>query len=168
MYFFFFFQAEDGIRDLTVTGVQTCALPIYADEEGVGARPSREAGRLGVEEEEPARIPGRRLGARHGGEKIERRRERRPERLAAVGVRQRILAPHDEERPGARLDELAAQHFVGGGRGGARPPPRPPAAGHAAGPVVRLVRPRATRPRAAPRPYRSHRLLSHPDSSPPT
>src|SRR2546430_15751575 len=28
MFFFFFFQAEDGIRDLTVTGVQTCALPI--------------------------------------------------------------------------------------------------------------------------------------------
>src|SRR5579859_6864982 len=27
--FFFFFQAEDGIRALTVTGVQTCALPIY-------------------------------------------------------------------------------------------------------------------------------------------
>src|SRR5207245_7358493 len=27
--FFFFFQAEDGIRDATVTGVQTCALPIY-------------------------------------------------------------------------------------------------------------------------------------------
>src|SRR5437867_6175454 len=27
--FFFFFQAEDGIRDRTVTGVQTCALPIY-------------------------------------------------------------------------------------------------------------------------------------------
>src|SRR6266478_7303338 len=26
--YFFFFQAEDGIRDLTVTGVQTCALPI--------------------------------------------------------------------------------------------------------------------------------------------
>src|SRR6266496_5076283 len=27
-FFFFFFQAEDGIRDLYVTGVQTCALPI--------------------------------------------------------------------------------------------------------------------------------------------
>src|SRR5260370_31502468 len=26
---FFFFQAEDGIRDSSVTGVQTCALPIY-------------------------------------------------------------------------------------------------------------------------------------------
>src|SRR5207249_6851856 len=29
--FFFFFQAEDGIRDRNVTGVQTCALPIYVD-----------------------------------------------------------------------------------------------------------------------------------------
>src|SRR2546430_10954841 len=28
IWFIFFFQAEDGIRDLTVTGVQTCALPI--------------------------------------------------------------------------------------------------------------------------------------------
>src|SRR5215217_9008780 len=28
LYFFFFFQAEDGIRDIGVTGVQTCALPI--------------------------------------------------------------------------------------------------------------------------------------------
>src|SRR5207302_8205150 len=27
--FFFFFQAEDGIRDFHVTGVQTCALPIF-------------------------------------------------------------------------------------------------------------------------------------------
>src|SRR5258707_5477358 len=37
--FFFFFQAEDGIRDIGVTGVQTCALPIssptrYADSTG--------------------------------------------------------------------------------------------------------------------------------------
>src|SRR3712207_8572076 len=29
---FFFFQAEDGIRDIGVTGVQTCALPICAGE----------------------------------------------------------------------------------------------------------------------------------------
>src|SRR5205085_3844644 len=32
---FFFFQAEDGIRDLTVTGVQTCALPILSFAMGV-------------------------------------------------------------------------------------------------------------------------------------
>src|SRR5260370_35188638 len=31
---FFFFQAEDGIRDSSVTGVQTCALPIYIDLKG--------------------------------------------------------------------------------------------------------------------------------------
>src|SRR5437762_12614146 len=29
---FFFFQAEDGIRDTSVTGVQTCALPIWRQE----------------------------------------------------------------------------------------------------------------------------------------
>src|SRR5688572_30901930 len=32
--YFFFFQAEDGIRDLTVTGVQTCALPIFGGNSG--------------------------------------------------------------------------------------------------------------------------------------
>src|SRR3712207_7332138 len=32
----FFFQAEDGIRDIGVTGVQTCALPIYMQGEVVG------------------------------------------------------------------------------------------------------------------------------------
>src|SRR5699024_12435691 len=29
--FFFFFRAEDGIRDRNVTGVQTCALPIFVE-----------------------------------------------------------------------------------------------------------------------------------------
>jgi len=33
--FFFFFQAEDGIRDHCVTGVQTCALPISTIGEGI-------------------------------------------------------------------------------------------------------------------------------------
>src|SRR5256885_5393009 len=34
---FFFFQAEDGIRDYKVTGVQTCALPISEDRGAWGA-----------------------------------------------------------------------------------------------------------------------------------
>src|SRR5437588_8478816 len=41
---YFFFQAEDGIRDHCVTGVQTCALPIYvcAQQNGSGnGRPGR-------------------------------------------------------------------------------------------------------------------------------
>src|SRR2546429_3760162 len=39
---FFFFQAEDGIRDVAVTGVQTCALPISLS---LGLRPARPAPR---------------------------------------------------------------------------------------------------------------------------
>src|SRR2546422_6234991 len=35
---FFFFQAEDGIRDVAVTGVQTCALPISLEHLGDEAR----------------------------------------------------------------------------------------------------------------------------------
>src|SRR2546428_12260250 len=40
--FCFFFQAEDGIRDLIVTGVQTCALPISSSDESP-ARPVAQA-----------------------------------------------------------------------------------------------------------------------------
>src|SRR5437667_11872316 len=50
--FFFFFQAEDGIRDRDVTGVQTCALPISRHAQTrirvpgvVPLEPSREANR---------------------------------------------------------------------------------------------------------------------------
>src|SRR5437588_5024205 len=38
IFFFFFFQAEDGIRDHCVTGVQTCALPIYGMGYGENAK----------------------------------------------------------------------------------------------------------------------------------
>src|SRR5437868_15370787 len=37
--FFFFFQAEDGIRDRNVTGVQTCALPISVGRANLYRRP---------------------------------------------------------------------------------------------------------------------------------
>src|SRR5688572_32991648 len=40
---FFFFQAEDGIRDLTVTGVQTCALPISTSASSVPGAMARPA-----------------------------------------------------------------------------------------------------------------------------
>src|SRR5437667_1413068 len=38
--FYFFFQAEDGIRDRDVTGVQTCALPICSKSGGCGRPPA--------------------------------------------------------------------------------------------------------------------------------
>src|SRR5947207_8117396 len=49
--FFFFFQAEDGIRDHCVTGVQTCALPIYADDADEVGRRRHESRQEGVEAE---------------------------------------------------------------------------------------------------------------------
>src|SRR3712207_7052344 len=45
---FFFFQAEDGIRDIGVTGVQTCALPILNAVEGVFAKLARQRLKRGV------------------------------------------------------------------------------------------------------------------------
>src|SRR2546425_10126872 len=43
MFLFFFFQAEDGIRDKLVTGVQTCALPIFLLKRGNMAEAEKEA-----------------------------------------------------------------------------------------------------------------------------
>src|SRR5690606_40160756 len=83
--FFFFFQAEDGIRDFHVTGVQTCALPIFLSLEVVLV------GRLTMEEKEapvilqPAFRNGpstlhRALGNRPGPRLIGRRNLERPGR----------------------------------------------------------------------------------------
>src|SRR5437763_14588977 len=43
-YSFFFFQAEDGIRDTSVTGVQTCALPICLIEAERSLQGARQPG----------------------------------------------------------------------------------------------------------------------------
>src|SRR5256886_8285989 len=84
VYFFFFFQAEDGIRDLTVTGVQTCALPISHRRGLPGHDPA-----LG----EPRESPGR------GGRGQARNRQGR-QVLARPGVRAEAnpRRPRSEER----------------------------------------------------------------------
>src|SRR3989454_7777352 len=68
LFFFFFFQAEDGIRDYKVTGVQTCALPISGDVAGaVSTVP--QAGRgaaAGILEFRPGARDLSQTGARHG------------------------------------------------------------------------------------------------------
>src|SRR5207244_7737376 len=57
---FFFFQAEDGIRDDLVTGVQTCALPICRDGGRVACRDDQLlARRLGGRTAESLRAKGR-------------------------------------------------------------------------------------------------------------
>src|SRR5687767_15684456 len=91
--FFLFFQAEDGIRDKLVTGVQTCALPIL--------RPRRASGRARTDGPHhgraspvrrarwPAAVPAR---EHHG----EHRRARRPSPRASRGSV--LRAARSEER----------------------------------------------------------------------
>src|SRR6266536_4748150 len=83
IFFCFFFQAEDGIRDPLVTGVQTCALPICAKRQ---ARPTQDPAR------EPGRPP-RQLDVRSPELDDERTSEpqrdppeRQPVRMDEVGV----------------------------------------------------------------------------------
>src|SRR2546430_7240285 len=68
---FFFFQAEDGIRDLTVTGVQTCALPISGAAATTAARSPTNSARPRVRTRVPP--PGqarRRADARTSGNEL--------------------------------------------------------------------------------------------------
>src|SRR6516162_10993940 len=48
--FFFFFQAEDGIRDYKVTGVKTCALPIFSGLQSTVRREAQPAGLIAAPE----------------------------------------------------------------------------------------------------------------------
>src|SRR5438034_1394827 len=107
---FFFFQAEDGIRDHCVTGVQTCALPILKDEAQVAPQVGdrrRAQGReiLAVDEHCAA------VGALDRGDQLEERR------LAGTGVagEEKHLPRFDREAdqserlesPGIALADLA-------------------------------------------------------------
>src|SRR5437763_7746267 len=70
--FFFFFQAEDGIRDTSVTGVQTCALPISPRN---AFRPS--SGRRSWERSAAPAPALRPPGDQHADARAERSEERR-------------------------------------------------------------------------------------------
>src|SRR5689334_24690006 len=82
---FFFFQAEDGIRDGTVTGVQTCALPIFPSRvQGARSTGALHAGRevggreaLRESQERAALHPGEAASAVEGGSDRGRSEERR-------------------------------------------------------------------------------------------
>src|SRR2546422_3736202 len=84
--FFFFFQAEDGIRDVAVTGVQTCALPIYDLREGPLDLPRRHV-RVG----RPHRAVGAELDLTRVGDA---RRERSEERRVGKECRSRWSPYH--------------------------------------------------------------------------
>src|SRR5437867_6616728 len=97
-YFFFFFQAEDGIRDRTVTGVQTCALPISTDEH---AAEETRAGRSARGQRHP-HLAG-------AGEPVPRPDEGLPQGRQGAGARARAQAPPCPEAPEARDREAHRQ-----------------------------------------------------------
>src|SRR5688572_32041564 len=101
--FFFFFQAEDGIRDLTVTGVQTCALPICQLRPGWQAadRVAQDQGRESL----PAHLD---RSARGGGDPDEAAgrldaaaddaRSRSEERRVGKECRSRWVTDHEKKK----------------------------------------------------------------------
>src|SRR2546429_7222831 len=98
MVYFFFFQAEDGIRDVAVTGVQTCALPIYG-----GRVPVRERGEAEAEVGERGRDRRRQVlgrGLRVGRDRVDQveaaELRQLDQRLGALAERL-----HDAREPGA-------------------------------------------------------------------
>src|SRR5690606_39329257 len=64
---FFFFQAEDGIRDFHVTGVQTCALPIFGGDGGkVGGQGLGGTGVVGTADDDDPLVRQRGAGVKGG------------------------------------------------------------------------------------------------------
>src|SRR3989449_603573 len=135
----FFFQAEDGIRDVAVTGVQTCALPIYRVQQR-DVRPRHRhprdllAARRGGGD--PRVLPGPRA---HEGAAGRHRRDAAP-----AGGRPPVGLPDAAGRPRARARETDAP---------LRPRPLPRASRQRGGPPVSDARPLVEELVPAPDPF---------------
>src|SRR5207244_7399000 len=112
IFFVFFFQAEDGIRDDLVTGVQTCALPIWRARAPGGAR--RGDGR--------AREP-------RGRDPARRPRRARPRSRAPLDRGRRARGDH-RDRVRARLGDGAPDEHACPPRGARAMRPHAPVADH--------------------------------------
>src|SRR2546430_13432992 len=87
----FFFQAEDGIRDLTVTGVQTCALPIFV-RDLLGVELVDLDGLIGADDGDGARLDIELLG------ELEHRCLRREDRPVVLALEDEIGRASCRER----------------------------------------------------------------------
>src|SRR5207245_5666079 len=107
---FFFFQAEDGIRDATVTGVQTCALPIVLSPIAPFAEAVTDADLVFVGP--PA------AAIRAMGDKTEARRRMQAAGVPIVPGTTRPVADHAQARSeAARLGYPVLLKAVAGGGG---------------------------------------------------
>src|SRR6266545_6594221 len=145
--FFFFFQAEDGIRDKLVTGVQTCALPISLRDRPL-PRPARRPAR-------DARLGPRGRAAR-GRRPADRSLRRLPRRAAA-----RLALPRAARSGGEGRRRAPAGLFGDELRAGP-PLPRPARLPRAARPLVLGARQRPLPPHAPLPPARSPRRRARP------
>src|SRR5215467_14932585 len=92
MNYFFFFQAEDGIRDYKVTGVQTCALPIsivtvtaeFPARAGVEIRAHRARQRARSEERRVGK------GVDLGGRRIIKKKKKKKKNMRETTTRKKI------------------------------------------------------------------------------
>src|SRR5579871_6978590 len=107
MFFFFFFQAEDGIRDLYVTGVQTCALPISL-ERPVGTLLDQLA-KLGIAPEDIKIVVNTHLHADHCGWNTRRLPDGR---AVPTFPNARYLFQKEEWEAAIHPDELVAATYL--------------------------------------------------------
>src|SRR2546429_8451342 len=116
--FLFFFQAEDGIRDVAVTGVQTCALPILRNCASI-VRTGPGMKSFALRTEDGRAIPYQILDRRPGLERLDAARHY-PDQDEVDWVRVALRAP---STPGMGFAVLA----------GDRPPPAPARTGAVGG-----------------------------------
>src|ERR1017187_2121874 len=89
---FFFFQGEDGIRDTSVTGVQTCALPIWQNR--FRARATWRDGdgwNVSLDEDRKSVVEGKSVDL--GGRRIIKKKKREPKTTVAIAARREHAAP---------------------------------------------------------------------------
>src|SRR3712207_169328 len=103
--FVFFFQAEDGIRDIGVTGVQTCALPIFPEESFERIREARDLHKEGLGTESVRRQL-REGGGPHTGE-LKKQLHELSENLERLRGNER--PPADEAPPSHALRTILAR-----------------------------------------------------------
>src|SRR5206468_2783416 len=122
---FFFFQAEDGIRDLIVTGVQTCALPIYPHHASLGGLQNQRASDDGIEhsvvgsEPEGVREAAEEIGSDEAACPVSVTGQRRPRRNRQADRRRARL-----EAVEAALGRAGGNHGEQDDRGGGDAAPR--------------------------------------------
>src|SRR2546430_15924660 len=108
--FFFFFQAEDGIRDLTVTGVQTCALPIFKS-----SRPSTAAPEVENFEDPISFNPNAHAAAKADGLEVQEDVELNPQQIEQVEIEGLARTQYE----GSGMFKLDAPEPTGRGAGSA-------------------------------------------------